>query len=114
MNGRITIKSYVYGFIGSLLLTFGAYSVGVRHSLSRWWLIGVLVGLALVQFILQLVSFLHLGKDKRRRWDWLVFIFMVGTVLIIVLGSLWIMSNLNYHMSLQQQYQYLNNQGDGI
>jgi len=110
----INLRSYVFGFAASLALTFGAYALAVRHSLTRRWLIAALAVLALTQFMVQLVAFLHLGRETRPRWKLLVFGFMVGVVVILVLGSLWIMYNLNYHMSLQQQYQYLNNQGDGI
>ena len=36
--------------------------------------------------------------------------FMLGIVLIIVGGSVWIMNNLNYRMTPQQMEQYLKSQ----
>ena len=68
----------------------------------------------LAQFFTQLLFFLHLGRETKPRWKLLVFLFMTMIVAILVFGSLWIMYNLNYHMTLQQMYQYLNNQGDGL
>lgn len=54
--------------------------------------------LAFGQFVVQLVYFLHLGTEQKPRWKLLVFWFMIVVVLIVVVGSLWIMYNLNYNM----------------
>ena len=110
----IHLNTYVLGFAASLVLTFGAYSLATQHSLSRRWLIAGLAALAMLQSIIQLVAFLHLNKELKPRWRLVALISMIGVVVILVFGSLWIMYNLNYHMNLKQTYQYLNNQGDGI
>lgn len=110
---KLKLGSYVAGFVLSILLTMTAYLMVVNHGASRTFLI-VLVGLlAVVQFIVQGYFFLHLGKESKPKWKLFVFIFMIGIVLIIVFGSLWIMDNLNYRMTLPQQVQYMNDQ-DGL
>lgn len=111
--GRAAVP-YVSGFVISLFLTLEAYVLVAHHELSRKLLIGTVAALALIQFMVQLVLFLHLGRETKPRWKLVVFLFMIMVVFILVFGSIWIMYSLNYRMTPQQIYQYLNNQGDGI
>jgi len=57
----------------------------------------VIVVLAIVQLMTQLVFFLHLDKESKPRWNLTAAAFALIVVLILVLGSLWIMANLSYH-----------------
>lgn len=109
-------KSYVTGFIMSLVLTLCAYSVVRSNHSGGQWSIAILLGiLALIQFLTQLILFLHLGKESRPRFKLLVFGFMVTVVLILVAGSIWIMYNLNHHMMTPNRINtYMNNQDGGI
>jgi cytochrome o ubiquinol oxidase operon protein cyoD len=54
-----------------------------------------LIGLAIVQAIVQAILFLHVGQEDKPRWETISFCFMVMCVLIIVIGSLWIMHDLD-------------------
>jgi len=45
-----------------------------------------------------LIFFLHLGIESKPRWNLLVFYFMVVVLAILLYGSFWIMSNLDYRM----------------
>lgn len=90
------MKSYLIGFIGSLLVTLLAYFCVVHSLYDGWTLVYVLTALACIQVIIQLRYFLHLGDEPRPYWNLLVFLFMLIILLAIVLGSLWIMQNLNY------------------
>lgn len=100
----VSLRGYIIGFVLSLLLTLVAYlfvneHVGSSHSLfPHELLVPLLAVFALSQFVVQLVFFLHLGTETRPRWKLLVFWFMIIVVLILVVGSLWIMQNLNYNM----------------
>ena len=109
-----SLKSYTIGFVWSLGLTLIAYALVVHHSFSNRLLIAAVVGLALIQFIFQMVFFLHLGRETKPRWRLFVFLFMVMVVAILVFGSLWIMNNLNYRMTPNQVNSYMNNQGGGF
>jgi cytochrome o ubiquinol oxidase operon protein cyoD len=99
-----TFISYVSGFVLSILLTLTAYlfvslHVNSEHfRFSHHLLIPLIGGLAIVQFIVQAIFFLHLGRESKPRWKLLVFLGMIGVVIILVFGSIWIMNNLNYHM----------------
>ena len=89
--------SYIFGFTLSVLLTLAAYFAVTRAWLSGKGLLLALGVLAIVQFLAQMVFFLHLGREARPRWKLTVFVFMVTVVIIIVFGSLWIMTSLDYH-----------------
>jgi cytochrome o ubiquinol oxidase operon protein cyoD len=110
----LSTKPYVFGFVASLIFTLSAYLVIAHRLFNRRVLIATITVLAFAQFVVQLMFFLHLGRETKPRWKQLVFWMMIMVVSILVFGSIWIMNNLNYHMSLQQMYQYLNNQGDGL
>lgn len=110
----MTIAKYTIGFVLSLILTGIAYVLVVQSS-SNPWLLPALGVLALVQMIVQLVFFLHLGDEAKPRYKTISFVFMGGIMFIIVAGSLWIMANLDYnmmHMSPQEKTDYMMTQHD--
>ncbi|MFN3234180.1 MAG: cytochrome o ubiquinol oxidase subunit IV [Gammaproteobacteria bacterium] len=97
-SGHGDVKSYIVGFALSLLLTIIPFTLVMKHFLENRYLFIVLPILALLQFFVQLVFFLHLNTSSKARWNLIVFIFTLVVVLILVIGSLWIMYNLNYNM----------------
>lgn len=98
-----TYWNYIAGFGLSLALTLLAYAlvwwhVRQRHiAFSHSFLTISMMSLALTQLLVQLIFFLHLGREPRPRWNLMVLIFAAGTAFILVVGSLWIMYNLNYN-----------------
>ncbi|HUD07131.1 MAG TPA: cytochrome o ubiquinol oxidase subunit IV [Candidatus Saccharimonadales bacterium] len=111
-----SFRSYFTGYILSVVFTVTAYLLVVHHALSPRNIVILIVGLAMIQFIVQLIFFLHLGKESKPRWKLFVLIFMIGVISILVFGSLWIMNNLNYRQQYtpEQVNTYLNNQGGGF
>ena len=99
-----TFKSYVMGFILSVALTLAAYLAVVYQASQIVWIIIVL---AIIQLLVQLIFFLHLGQEKGPRWNLAVFFSTVSIILILVLGSLWIMRHLNYNMTPAQMNTFL-------
>lgn len=89
-----TYLAYFIGFISSLALTAFAFFLVVQKYSSP----EILGALALVQALIQLRFFLHLGQEKKPYWETIVFLFMTLVLLIIVIGSLWIMNDLNARM----------------
>jgi len=97
-------KAYVFGFVSSLIFTLIAWGIVRKHEMSGHLVyshffirISILV-FALLQMIVQLVFFLHLGREKKPRWNVQALLATVGIILILILGSIWIMNNLNYSM----------------
>ena len=112
-----TLQTYVTGFVLSISLTLAAYVLVVNHAYSKWTIALAIAALAAVQFIVQLLFFLHLGRESRPRWRLLVFSFMLVVVGILVIGSLWIMYSLNYNhlvMTPRQINTYMQDQDGGI
>ena len=105
-------RTYIAGFILSLSLTLVAYVIVSQHLLNRGT-IAAIICLAVVQLFVQLVFFLHLGRESKPRWNLAVFSMAAIVVLILVLGSLWIMNHLNYNMNPERVKQYLQSQ-DGL
>lgn len=95
-HGNVT--SYVTGFVLSILLTLAAYFTVVEGLLSGWELMFVLIELAVVQLMVQLFLFLHVGREKRPWWNLQMLLFAIVVVGIVVIGSIWIMKNLDYNM----------------
>jgi cytochrome o ubiquinol oxidase operon protein cyoD len=111
---HVTLSSYIAGFVLSLATTIAAYVVVTEKLYSKNGIIAAIAILAVAQFIVQMLFFMHLGQEKKPRWKLLALVFMTGVVMIIVLGSLWIMNHLDYNMmSSKQMQQYMDSQ-DGL
>ncbi|HVC36299.1 MAG TPA: cytochrome C oxidase subunit IV family protein [Candidatus Dormibacteraeota bacterium] len=112
----VTFRSYAIGFVLSIALTVEAYVIALNHlaGSAGWALVLALVGLALTQMVIQLIFFLGLGRGPRPKLDLIVFFFMIVVVSILVLGSLWIMYNLNYRMTSPSQINNYLHLQDGI
>lgn len=108
-----SLRAYTVGFILSLGLTCGAYLSVANHIAVGNALLGIILGLAVLQLIVQLVFFLHLSRESGTRWNLIAFLFMGLVVFILVGGSLWIMYHLNYNMTPDQINAYTMDQ-EGI
>lgn len=97
-----SITPYVIGFFLSLVITLCSYFVVVNHIVENVILITVVLILAFSQLIVQLLFFLHLGQEKKPRWNLIFFVATVGMMLLVVIGSIWIIHHLNYNMMPQQ------------
>lgn len=97
MKDGYNTSSYLKGLSWSLALTLIAYILVTKATFSRNTLLLLVGFLAVMQFLVQAVYFLHLTGETKPRWKRLMFVSMLGVVLVIVFGSLWIMQNLNYH-----------------
>jgi cytochrome o ubiquinol oxidase operon protein cyoD len=109
-----SVGTYVTGFLLSIIFTLVAYVSVMHHWLMGNWLVVLLLALAIVQFSVQLIFFLHVGRETKPRWKRLMLVLMIVFVMIVVLGSIWVMYSLNYHMSPQKIETYLKTQDGGI
>ena len=112
-NKSRVLVTYITGFILSILLTFFTYSLiqlqihGAETKLSFNLLVPALLCTALIQLFVQLIFFLHLGTEKRPRWNLLFFIITFLSVLVVIVASMWIMNHLNYNMTPSQMNKYI-------
>lgn len=108
-----SLKSYLTGFILSIGLTLVAFYFGYLHvhsehiTYSHEFLRMLFGILAIVQLIIQLFFFLHLGKGADSKWNLAAFFSTAFIVLLLVVASIWIMNHLNYNMTPQDVNNYL-------
>lgn len=95
---HVSAKTYAIGFFLSLLLTLSAYLFVQTAHFPRSILFAVILACGTLQALVQLVCFLHLGKESKPRWNLAVFLFMALIAATVVAGSLLIMKSLNYRM----------------
>jgi len=100
---RAEVRAYVIGGVLSLAITIAIYFAVTLH----WWQSATMAAIALVaaamQFAVQSRYFLHLGKHDSAPLMRQSIIFTGIMLLIIVVGSLWVMTNLNYNMGMSSQ-----------
>ena len=91
-------RSYVIGLVLALLLT--AVSFGVAGTKLVWApsIPVALMVLAVAQMGVHLVFFLHLTSGPDNLNNTMALAFGVLIVLLLITGSLWIMSHLNHNM----------------
>jgi len=93
-----SLRSYIVGFVLSLGLTalsFGAVMTGlVPHEM----ILGAITILAVVQLLVQLAFFLHLGTAPEQRNNTVIFVLTVLLIVTIVAGSLWVIHNASVNM----------------
>lgn len=111
-NTHGLLASYVIGFVLSVGFTLVAY-----FGVTEGWFTGgsptmTLLVLAIVQFFVQLFFFLHIGRERRPRWKLLMLVLMIFFALVVILGSIWVMYNLNYRMTPKQMNIYMHHQAE--
>jgi cytochrome o ubiquinol oxidase operon protein cyoD len=99
---RGTHTLYGFGYLFSILMTVVAYLIVTKHVMAGLPELFTLVGLGVAQVIIQLFCFFHLGGESKPRWNLIVFLFMLLILSVVVIGSLWIMHNLDYRMMPMQ------------
>ncbi len=90
--GHGSLKSYVIGFALSIILTIIPLVAVMNKLLSETATIVLILAMAVLQFAVQLVFFMHLKEGKDARWNMLALVLGLIILLTIVSGSIWIMT----------------------
>lgn len=96
--GHGTVKSYLTGFVLSLILTAIPFALIMGHMLPAAAAIPAVVLIGVVQIAVHLVFFLHMNTSSGQQWNNSAFLFTVIVVGILIVGSLWIMYHLDMNM----------------
>lgn len=91
-------KSYIIGFVASIILTLASYFTVIGQLFDRIGIIIAIITFAIAQLVFQLIYFLHMGDEERPRWNLYSFIFSLIVIFVLVAGSIWVMYYLNYNM----------------
>ncbi|CAH0120830.1 MULTISPECIES: cytochrome o ubiquinol oxidase subunit IV [unclassified Paenibacillus] len=86
-----SLKSYTIGFLFSIMLTIIPVAVVVFGWLEGMANTIVLMTAAVLQFVVQLIYFMHLREEKKPRYNLVTLILGLFILLLIVVGSMWIM-----------------------
>lgn len=93
-----SVKSYLTGFVLAVILTVIPFWMVMNGSFTPL-MTGVVVAVtAVLQMLVHLVFFLHLNHSSEQRWNVNAAAFTLVVIGIIVIGTLWVMWNMNFHM----------------
>jgi cytochrome o ubiquinol oxidase operon protein cyoD len=93
-----SVRSYVAGFILSVVLTLASFGAVMSAVLPGRVRLPMIVVLCVAQLFVQLVYFLHLGSARSQRANTAIFACTTFLIAIVVAGSLWVMHNANINM----------------
>ena len=98
-TGKKTFSTYFGGFLMCVVLTLIPFYAVIHHMTSRHQLMVILWVCAILQFLVHVLCFLRLnGRTEQGQMNILSFIFTGIVAVVVIGGSLWIMTNLNYFM----------------
>jgi cytochrome o ubiquinol oxidase operon protein cyoD len=87
-----SLKSYVIGFVLSIVLTILPIVVVMNDMMDKTPTIIFILIMAILQFVIQLFFFMHLREDKKPRYNVMALIFGLVILVTIIAGSIWIMT----------------------
>ncbi|QBH95322.1 cytochrome o ubiquinol oxidase subunit IV [Limnobaculum zhutongyuii] len=93
-----SVKSYLIGFVLSVILTAIPFWMVMTGAAAPATLAVVISLFAVVQIVVHLVYFLHMNTKSEGGWNFVALVFTGLIIAIVVVGSLWIMYNLNTNM----------------
>lgn len=93
-----SLKSYLTGFVLSLILTAMPFALVMRGAWSSAAALAGIFSAGIVQILVHLHYFLHLDTSSAAGWNMLAIIFTLLIMALFVGGSIWIMNDLHYRM----------------
>ena len=97
------IRSYLIGLALSVLATAVAFYLPGTTLVWQPSIPAALIVLAIAQIGVHIVFFLHITTRPDSVNNVMALAFGVFVVLVLIVGSVWIMSNLNHNMTPMQQ-----------
>lgn len=96
-----SLGARIIGFVASLIITLTAFLIFFRpdffHLGMRMNIMFIFI-LALLQASVQSIFFLNILGEKKPHWNLVVFASTISIIIIIIVGTIWIMNHLNYNM----------------
>ena len=99
-----SVKSYITGFVLSIIATIIPFFLVANSEISNFSLILLVYLFAVVQFLIQLFFFMHITAEGKPRFNQMSLLFAIVVVFVVVLGTGWVMYNLSYHMHPAQMH----------
>ncbi|MET3528685.1 cytochrome o ubiquinol oxidase subunit IV [Phenylobacterium koreense] len=92
------LKAYTVGFVLSLGLTALSFAAVMSGLIPRETQLPAITVLAVIQLLVQLGFFLHLGASPEQRSNTAIFVLTILLIATVVAGSLWVIHNANVNM----------------
>lgn len=96
--GHGSVKSYMIGFVLSVILTAIPFGLVMYPSLPKDLTVIIVVALAAIQVVVHLVYFLHMDRTPAQRSNLTTFLFTTLVIALLVGLSLWIMFSIHTSM----------------
>lgn len=93
-----SIFFYILIFIFSLILSFFPFYIVIYNIFSKNYLYFFITLCCFVQVLMHILFFLHLNDFNKNYWNLFSIIFTCTVISIILIGSIWIMRNINHYV----------------
>ena len=94
-----TFGGYVTGFVLSVILTAIPFWLVMGNVIeSKTVTIAAIMILGGIQIVVHMIYFLHMNSRSEGGWTMMALIFTVVILVIVLVGSLWVMYHLNANM----------------
>lgn len=94
-----SLRSYLIGFVLSVILTAIPFWLVMSGAIDNRQLTGfIVVAFAAVQIVVHMIYFLHMNARSEGGWSMMALLFTLIIVVIVLIGSLWVMYHLNTNM----------------
>ena len=102
-SGFSAIQVYLLGFLLAIGLTVASFWIAGSNMVWGPGIPAALLALAVAQMGVHLVFFLHITSGPENTNNTLALAFGVLIVLVVVVGSVWIMAHLNHNLMTMDQ-----------
>ena len=96
--GHGTKRSYLIGFILSVVLTAVPFWLVMTGVLTPAATAITVIAMAVVQILVHTICFLHVNTRAEGGWTLIAYVFTAVLLVIMIAGSVWIMYHLNTNM----------------
>ena len=91
-----SVRGYMTGFVLSVILTAIPFWLVMAQAMdSKNATIAIILALGAVQIVVHVVYFLHMDARAEAGWNLMSFLFTATLILVILIGSIWIMFHLH-------------------
>ncbi|MBB3946699.1 cytochrome o ubiquinol oxidase operon protein cyoD [Rhizobium skierniewicense] len=94
-----SFKSYMIGFILSVILTAIPFWLVMGDVIeNRTTTVLIIMIFGVIQVFVHMIYFLHMNTKSQGGWIFMSLLFTLVVVMITLVGSLWVMYNMNKNM----------------
>ncbi|BBI01357.1 cytochrome o ubiquinol oxidase subunit IV [Buchnera aphidicola (Nipponaphis monzeni)] len=95
---NIYLNNNLLGLLISIILTYLSLYIIIEQIFLKDIRLLFITLVSIIQIIVHIKYFLHISNFSDYNWSVSIFVFSAIVVLIIILGSMWIMNDLNHHL----------------